>query len=153
MKRVRWTIAILISLTGLWFVFRGFDAESFKASLKSMKSPGLLLLFPVFTIFEFSMRTLRWQILFSPLRKVSFTVFLPITAAGFFINNVLPFRAGEAARVYWSHQKTGVPVSSCMAILVVDRVFDMCFWGTNACWNQSTHSLSFALGLSRDFLF
>jgi uncharacterized protein (TIRG00374 family) len=49
----------------------------------------------------------------------------PITAGGFFLNNILPFRAGEAARIYWTHRRTGKPVASCAAVLGMDRLFDM----------------------------
>jgi hypothetical protein len=37
--------------------------------------------------------------------------YFPVVAAAFFLNTVLPFRAGEAARAYWSHRRSGRSLS------------------------------------------
>ncbi|MBI4395910.1 MAG: flippase-like domain-containing protein [Elusimicrobia bacterium] len=125
MKAFRWFLSIALSVGGLWFALRGTDWTAMSESFRNIQSPGWLLLFPLFTITEFSLRALRWKILLSPLKPARWRDLLPITAAGFFVNNVLPFRAGELARVFWTREKTGVPVGSCLTVLAIDRLFDM----------------------------
>jgi glycosyltransferase 2 family protein len=131
---LRWTAALGLSAGGLWFALAGMDWAAFRASLAGIRSPGWLLIFLVTVPFEFLMRTVRWNVLFRPLGPATVGLFFPVTAAAFFLNNVLPFRAGEVARIYWSRQKTGAPVSSCVAVLAVDRVLDMMVLLTLVAW-------------------
>ena len=124
LKHLRWLIALLASGGGLWFVLHGTDWASLFSSLAHLKFPYALLVIPLAALIEFSLRTLRWQILLRPLGGGAWKDYFPVTAGAFFVNNILPFRAGEWARVWWTHQKSGVPISSCLAVLVVDRIFD-----------------------------
>lgn len=125
MKIFRWIAALALSVAGLWFALHGTDWSAVWKSFQQMKQPGWLLLFPLYGLYEFVMRTLRWNVLLSPLKKASLMDFLPITAAAFFLNNILPFRAGELARAYWTRRRAEIPFISTLAILAVDRIFDM----------------------------
>ncbi|HRY29183.1 MAG TPA: lysylphosphatidylglycerol synthase transmembrane domain-containing protein [Elusimicrobiota bacterium] len=125
MTALRWLLALGISVAGLWFALHGADWETMSATVKNLRSPFWLAFFPLVVLFEFTVRSIRWKLLLDPLKPAPLKVLFPITNAAFFINNVLPFRAGEFARIYWTSQKTGVPLSSCVAVLAVDRLFDM----------------------------
>jgi glycosyltransferase 2 family protein len=122
-----WALALGVSAAGLWFAFHGTSWEDLKASWASVRSPGWLLVFPAVAGAEFFLRTVRWTLLLKPLAPAAarWRVLFPVTAAGFFLNNVLPFRAGELARVYWTRRRTGVPFTGGLAVLTADRVFDM----------------------------
>ena len=124
-KTIRWVVSLTISGAGLWFVLRGTDLYALKNSLLNIRSPGWLFLYPAVILFEFFMRSIRWKILFQSLKNLSVTSIFPITAAGFLVNNVLPFRAGDMARAYWTSQLAVIPLSSSITILIADRVFDM----------------------------
>jgi uncharacterized protein (TIRG00374 family) len=53
---------------------------------------------------------------------------LPLTSAtaiGFMANNLLPLRMGEVARAAVLARRTGIPVSTLLASLVLERVFDL----------------------------
>lgn len=125
MKIFRTIAGLLISILGLWFALRGTDWPGLRQNLQIISQPWWLAIFVVYVPFEFLLRTRRWTSLLAPLRPSSALGFFPVTAAAFFLNNVLPFRAGEAARVYWTHRKTALPLSTCFSILVADRLFDM----------------------------
>ncbi len=125
MKIFRWTAALALSVAGLWFALHGTDWSAVWGSFQRMRHPGWLLIFPLYGGYEFVMRTLRWNILLSPLKKASLRDFFPVTAAAFFLNNILPFRAGELARAYWTRRRAGIPFVSTLSILAVDRIFDM----------------------------
>jgi uncharacterized protein (TIRG00374 family) len=85
----------------------------------------LLLIIPISTAVEFLLRSVRWRRLLGDGHGMSFSKIVSITSGGFFLNNVLPFRAGEAARLMWTWKGTGRPIASCAAVLGLDRLFDM----------------------------
>ncbi len=122
---IKWLLALIVSGFGLWFALKGVDMAVVRDSVMGITAPVVLLLVPLSMLIDFSVRTVRWQILLRPFKRVKWRVFFPITAVGFFFNNVLPFRAGEFARVYWTHKKARVSISSCLAVLTVERIFDM----------------------------
>jgi uncharacterized protein (TIRG00374 family) len=71
------------------------------------------------------LRVLRWWVLFDessrpPLRAVGHAAFV-----GYFFNNILPARAGEAARVIALNSKARTPRAEAIGTVVIERVFDL----------------------------
>lgn len=74
----------------------------------------------------FPIRALRWRVILEPVaRDIPFGPLWRATAIGMMINNVLPARAGELARAYaLTRGVPRVPLSTSVASVVVDRLFD-----------------------------
>jgi uncharacterized protein (TIRG00374 family) len=70
-------------------------------------------------------RALRWQLLFAEQTRPPFRLVLSATALGQFFNNVLPARAGEAARVIALHRSARTSRAEIVATVVVERLFDV----------------------------
>jgi uncharacterized protein (TIRG00374 family) len=75
--------------------------------------------------FALWLRVVRWWALFDsssrpPLRAVGHAAFV-----GYFFNNILPARAGEAARVIALHGKARTPRAETIGTIVIERVFDL----------------------------
>ena len=71
------------------------------------------------------LRAVRWRVLFSARSRPPL---LPISEAllvGYFLNNVLPVRAGEAARVLALHRRAGTSRAEATATVLVERVYDV----------------------------
>ncbi len=71
------------------------------------------------------LRVLRWWVLFDatsrpPLRAVGHAAFV-----GYFFNNILPARAGEAARILALYAKARTPRAETVGTVVIERVFDL----------------------------
>jgi uncharacterized protein (TIRG00374 family) len=71
------------------------------------------------------LRVVRWWVLFDPssrppLRAVAHALFV-----GYFFNNILPARAGEAARVIALHSRARTPRAEAIGTVVIERVFDL----------------------------
>ncbi|MEA2130306.1 MAG: glycosyltransferase 2 family protein [Solirubrobacteraceae bacterium] len=71
------------------------------------------------------LRIVRWWVLFDPssrppLRAVGHAAFV-----GYFFNNILPVRAGEAARVIALYGKARTPRAETIGTVVIERVFDL----------------------------
>jgi uncharacterized protein (TIRG00374 family) len=81
-------------------------------------SVGLLLV-------ALPLRALRWQLLFAAATRPPYRPMLNATILGQFFNNVLPARAGEAARVIALNQSTSVSRTEIVATVLVERLFDV----------------------------
>ncbi len=69
-------------------------------------------------------RTWRWHYLLRPIRSVPLRTLFPIVVIGYMGNNIYPFRAGEVIRAYVLKRDEDVSMSSSLATIVVERVFD-----------------------------
>ena len=70
-------------------------------------------------------RALRWRALFAPGRRPGVAVTTNAMLIGYLFNNVLPARAGEAARVVTLGRRADIPVAEVVATVVVERIFDV----------------------------
>jgi glycosyltransferase 2 family protein len=74
----------------------------------------------------FPVRALRWRVILRPAQGGRFA-WLPLwhaTAVGFMANNLLPARAGEFARGYMAQRQLPVRLTTALASIGVERVFD-----------------------------
>ena len=69
-------------------------------------------------------RTWRWGFMLRPLKKVSVPRLFPVVVIGYMGNNIFPFRAGELLRSYVLRRREAIAISSSLATVVVERVFD-----------------------------
>jgi uncharacterized membrane protein YbhN (UPF0104 family) len=70
-------------------------------------------------------RALRWRALFRSEQRPALGSVTKATILGLFFNNILPARAGEAARIVAIRSYAGVPVAESAATIVVERIFDV----------------------------
>ncbi len=70
-------------------------------------------------------RALRWRALFARGRRPPFGAVLNGTMLGYFYNNILPARAGEAAKVAVVTQRGRVPAVEVIATVVIERLYDL----------------------------
>ncbi len=116
---------VLISAGALYFAFKNVPLTELFDYLASINYVWVLPAVLV-TVFSFMLRAVRWQIILESTRKISFwRAFHPLMI-GFMINCVLPGRLGEVARPVILQKKEKVPVTTGLATVVTERVFDIC---------------------------
>ena len=115
---------IVVTAAGLYFAMRGVELDD---AADALADSNLWWLVPSLAVFALGMwlRALRWWTLFEagrrpPLREVTRAMFI-----GLFFNNVLPARAGEAARVISLHARTNTSRAETIGTAVAERVFDV----------------------------
>jgi len=69
-------------------------------------------------------RTVRWQYLLRPVKKVSAIRLYPVVIIGLMANNLIPARAGELARAYVLGQREKISKTTSLGTIAVDRLFD-----------------------------
>jgi len=116
-------LGIAISLFFIYFAFRGQNFGDIKAALSSANLwwliPALVLYFAGVWV-----RAVRWRILLQPVVDVTSRELFPIVVIGYMANNVLPLRTGEIVRAFTLQRQRQVPMTSSLATIAVERIFD-----------------------------
>ena len=120
---VKLAAGILISIGLLWWAGRGLDFASMFTQLKNAQY-GWILPLLIVRFFTFWARSWRWAYLLRPIKPLSSLRLFPPIAIGYMANNLLPFRLGELLRGYVLRQQEGIPVSTGLVTVGVERIFD-----------------------------
>lgn len=125
--KISWrsVIGIALSVVLLWWTLRDVSMAVVWHELAQSSIPLFLASAFCATII-FPLRARRWQTILQPVAPN--TPLGPLwrsTAIGMMVNNLIPARAGEIARGYALTKETGIPLSTSIASLAVDRLFDM----------------------------
>ncbi|MHB8376095.1 MAG: lysylphosphatidylglycerol synthase transmembrane domain-containing protein, partial [Dehalococcoidia bacterium] len=116
-------MAVTAVLVG-WFVWRNWDKfPDMKRAFQDADWRLALLSLPIYFLGLF-VRTVRWQYLLRPVKKVSAFRLYPVVIIGLMANNVLPARAGEFARAYVLGQRERISKTTSLGTIAVDRLFD-----------------------------
>lgn len=117
-------IGFIISFFFVYLSLRGINFSEVRESLKSANYyylfPGFLLVMLLLLV-----RSYRWGVMLGPLVKYNQRTLFIITAIGFMVVTLIPARIGEIARPFLVKQKSGVKMSSTLATVVVERIFDL----------------------------
>jgi glycosyltransferase 2 family protein len=84
-------------------------------------------LIPAMVVFaaQILMRAMRWRSLFAHRRRPGVRPILSATMIGYLFNNIMPARAGEAARVVALTQRTSTPTAEIVGTVIVERAYDV----------------------------
>lgn len=123
LKRWQFWVGVLISVALMYWALQGLRLEELGEALKQANYLWLLPGIAVYFVGVWA-RAWRWHHLLKPLKAVPTGHLFPITAIGYFGNNILPARAGEVLRAVVLKRDEGVPVSASLATIIVERVFD-----------------------------
>jgi uncharacterized protein (TIRG00374 family) len=116
-------LGILISTIFVVLALRGLKLEEVWHNIRHANFiwlvPSVLVYFVAVIV-----RTWRWGFMLRPLKRVSVPRLFPVVVIGYMGNNIFPFRAGELLRSYVLRQREEILISSSLATVVVERVFD-----------------------------
>jgi hypothetical protein len=105
-----------------WLVHK-LDYQSVM-SVASRINYGIWFAVALIYVAGFLPRGLRWQLMLSTIKKVSFVDSLQIVILGYAANNILPFRLGELVRAYAMGKKNGVSKITCLGSIGAERIID-----------------------------
>ena len=103
---------------------RGADRE---AVWEAIKSCDPLWLVPSVLALGVSVfvRALRWRALFDPSRRPGIWPVTAATLVGYLFLQILPLRAGEAARIFALSQRSGTSKAEIAGTALLERVYDL----------------------------
>lgn len=115
---------IAISITLLWWIFRGYNFSELLRVL-SAADRAFLLLGSLMILPSFIVRGFRWQFLFPHQAKPHWGALFSAMMIGYLANNVMPARAGEFVRAYVLGKKEHISKSMVFATVLVERLTDL----------------------------
>ena len=123
MRKWQFWLGIFISAVFVVLALRGLKLDQVWHNIRNANYiwlvPSVLVYFAAVIV-----RTWRWGFMLRPLKRVSVPRLFPVVVIGYMGNNIFPFRAGELLRSYVLRQREDIPISSSLATVVVERVFD-----------------------------
>ena len=123
LKRWQFWLGLVISLVFLYFALRGLGIRDLGAALQGANYVWLLPGVAVYFVAVW-VRAWRWHYLIRPVKSIPTRRMFPIVAIGYMGNNIYPARAGEVFRALFLKSKEGVPFSTSLATIIVERIFD-----------------------------
>ena len=121
-RALRWglTAAIVVFLV---IFARTINWGQAWTSIRSASLPLLAAAVAV-NLLTILIKAIRWWVFLKPAGSPSLPLALRATVAGAGLNNVLVANGGDAARVVFVSRSTGIPSSTVLATLALERLFD-----------------------------
>ena len=123
LQRIALYTGLVISLVAMVMLFSRISWSSLAAALARI-SPAMVLYAVILTLVSYVLRALRWRYLLPQGSAIPFSVLMRATILGYMGNTLLPARLGELVRVWSLARSENRPISSVLASLVTDRLWD-----------------------------
>ncbi|WP_162532174.1 lysylphosphatidylglycerol synthase transmembrane domain-containing protein [Candidatus Scalindua japonica] len=123
-KRILFIAGILISFICSWLFVRKIEWTSLGMAFREAR---YIYIFPTIIILfvNYYLRAIRWEVLLSPVKKISIVNLFSVVVIGFMANNLLPARLGEVIRPAMIARKEKIKISTLFATIVMERIFDV----------------------------
>ena len=122
MKKI---LSFCVATLCLYFAFNQVNIEDI---YRALSDANLNYIFAAFitTFITFIIRSLRWKILLDSPKNLKLQKYISTTHIGYFLNNILPFRAGDLARAkLLSSNSTNIKFSFLVGSLVAEKIIDL----------------------------
>ena len=122
MKKI---LSFCVATLCLYFAFNQVNIEDI---YRALSNANLTYIFAAFitTFVTFILRSLRWKILLDSPKDLELQKYISTTHIGYFLNNILPFRAGDLARAkLLSSNSTNIKFSFLVGSLVAEKIIDL----------------------------
>ncbi len=115
---------LIVTVAAMYFAVR---SVAFDDALDALAESDLWWLVPTVPVFALAvaLRAVRWWALFAPAQRPPLRAVAYALLIGYFFNNILPARAGEAARVIALQRRAATPKAETLGTVVVERLFDV----------------------------
>src|SRR3954470_75221 len=121
-KGIRWVLSAAI-LVFLVLFARTIDWHAAWSSMRHASLPLLAAAIGV-NLLSVIIKAVRWWLFLRPTGITSLPLAIRATVAGAGLNNVLIASGGDAARVVFVSRVTGVPSSTVLATMALEKLFD-----------------------------
>jgi len=118
-------LGVAVSAVFGYLAVRGAHPSETWAALREASVPWLLASLALLVV-AFFIRAVRWWSLFEPGRRPPLKEVVKALFVGYLANNLLPARAGEAARTFaLNRSRARTPVAETVATVLIERAYDV----------------------------
>ncbi|EKD89506.1 MAG: hypothetical protein ACD_34C00010G0005 [uncultured bacterium] len=121
---LRWLPGVLISAIAFYAVLKFINIDDLKNAFHTVKLGFILIVFGI-SVLGLVIRAKVWQVILG--KDVTFKQSFFGVSEGYFLNNVLPFRAGELARSFFVGRSSGKGTFYVLSTIIIERAFDLAF--------------------------
>ncbi len=122
MKKI---LSFCVATLCLYFAFNQVNIEDIYRALSDANITYIFIAF-IATYVTFILRSFRWKILLDSPKELKIQKYISTTHIGYFLNNILPFRAGDLARAkLLSNNSSGIKFSFLVGSLVAEKIIDL----------------------------
>ncbi len=115
---------VAVSAVFLYLAFGSIDLGQMKHSFQTANY-WLFIPSALCWIVAHWLRSIRWRLFFKPIRSISIRRLFSATMIGYMGNTVLPAHLGEFFRANVVGNREGIPTSSVLATLLLERIIDV----------------------------
>jgi uncharacterized protein (TIRG00374 family) len=123
-KWLRWLPGLMISAIAVFAVIRFTHMTDFSTTLRSI-SLQFILVIVLLALLSLVIRAVAWRTILG--NRVDFKTAFFGVSEGYFLNNILPFRAGEIGRSLSVGKASGLGTFHVISTVVIERAFDILF--------------------------
>ncbi len=123
LRSLRVWIGVAISALFLTLFFLHTDFGQIRSSFEHANYYIAFASLPVYFL-GIWVRTIRWQYLLRPVKRLSVWRLYPVVIIGLMANNLIPARVGELVRAYILGEREKVSKAASLGTIAVDRLFD-----------------------------
>ena len=112
---------------GAVFLFAWLKMVNWQEFIAYFKSSDLnhVLLFSLFYVLAYILRSLRWRLIMKPVYKMSIWQSFGLFMSGLMINYIVPVRAGELAKSVILKRKYNIRISKSLPTIFIDKISDL----------------------------
>ena len=122
---MRKILSFCIATLCLYFAFKQVNLEDIKRAISNSNFYYILIAL-ITTYITFILRSIRWKILLDSPSNIKLNKYISTTHIGYFLNNILPFRAGDLGRAkLLSNHSNKIRFSFLLGSLVAEKIIDL----------------------------
>ena len=123
-RRLRISLGIAAGIVLLALALWGVDAAELKRHI-GRANAGWLAAAAALYLTAYFVRSLRWRAILRPIASVRVSESFHMLMAGYFLNYVIPIRAGEVAKSFFLKRLKGIPIATSLPTVFVDKLFEL----------------------------
>tara|TARA_Y100000992_G_scaffold284742_1_gene235142 strand:+ start:272 stop:1189 length:918 start_codon:yes stop_codon:yes gene_type:complete len=122
---LRKILSFCVATLCLYFAFKQVNLEDIKRAISNSNFYYILIAL-LTTYITFILRSIRWKILLDSPSNLKLNKYISTTHIGYFLNNILPFRAGDLGRAkLLSNHSNKIRFSFLLGSLVAEKIIDL----------------------------
>lgn len=117
-------LGLLISISLIFYLFYKIDIKNVLSVIQKF-NPNIIVLLLLIYIIGMFLRTIRWKLIIEQNDKINIILIFKALVLGYMINNLIPAKMGELARVEYLKRTKGLRRSFLFGTIMIERSMDV----------------------------
>ncbi len=123
-NRAKIALALLVGALLLFLALRGVDLGRVR-TVMGQASPPIIVVALLVYLSAYFVRSLRWRLILKPIQPITVSESFAMLMAGYFLNYLIPIRAGEVAKSFFLKRLKGLPIAASLPTVFLDKLLEL----------------------------